>query len=285
MSKTTQRGSAWSVKLAISIYKVFGYKAIYYLLYPITFFYYLFLRDVKKSLKIYYKHLDIDFTNKIYYEHLRMFSIAFIDRFATKIDKTSYIYEYDDYPELLRLFNNGLILIQSHFGGWAGSSNISESSNKIHIVMQESMLETIKTVEDSIESKMKTSIIDLNQGTIVTSVQIANALMQNEVVAIMGDRALNPQSTVSMEFLGEVANFNKNPFQIAYKMDKPIVLFFVVFISMRKYKIKFIQINMNKSLNQDDAINQAVSIYVNEYESIVKQYPHQWFNLYDFWSK
>ncbi|XQC05512.1 hypothetical protein ACOAJ8_11270 [Arcobacter cryaerophilus gv. pseudocryaerophilus] len=61
---TIQRGSGWSIKLVFTLYKFFGYKFTYYLMYPVTFFYFIFASNVYKSLKIYYEKLNIPFTKK-----------------------------------------------------------------------------------------------------------------------------------------------------------------------------------------------------------------------------
>ncbi|RXI36542.1 lipid A biosynthesis acyltransferase, partial [Arcobacter cloacae] len=111
-----------------------------------------------------------------------------------------------------------------HFGGWAASTNASHVNNKLNIVMQEVLLEGIKKIEDSLPVKESINIIDLNKGTIRVSVEIANALMNNEIVAIMGDRASNKKAEIEIDFFKRKANFNKNPFAIAYKTDKTILI-------------------------------------------------------------
>ena len=58
MNTTKQRGSGWSISLVFNLYKIFGYKFIYYLMYPVTFFYFIFATNVRDALKIYYKHLS-----------------------------------------------------------------------------------------------------------------------------------------------------------------------------------------------------------------------------------
>ena len=78
---TIQRGSGWSIKLVFTLYKFFGYKFTYYLMYPVTFFYFIFANNVYKSLKIYYEKLNIPFTKKIYYNHLFFFFMCMVDRF------------------------------------------------------------------------------------------------------------------------------------------------------------------------------------------------------------
>lgn len=283
MNQTKQRGSGWSIKLVFNLYRLFGYKFIYYLMYPVTLFYFFVSANVKSSLKIYYKHLGIPFTNSLYYEHLRIFAVTMVDRFITKVDPQSYEFIYDDSETPLEIFKNATILVQSHFGGWASSSNVSRTSNTINIVMQEALMDSIKSIEESLEIKSNISIIDLNKGPIAVSIAIANALMEDEVVGMMGDRASNDKANMRIEFLGASAKFNKNPFQIAYKMDKPILIYFVLYIGMQKYKIEYVQITMNQNRTESEALNEALSLYVEKYEDVIKRYPNQWLNFFDFW--
>ena len=246
MNQTKQRGSGWSIKLVFNLYRLFGYKFIYYLMYPVTLFYFFVSSNVKSSLKIYYKHLGIPFTNSLYYEHLRIFAVMMVDRFITKVDPQSYEIVYDDSETPLKMFKSATILVQSHFGGWASSSNISRTKNTINIVMQEALMDSIKSIEESLGIKSNISIIDLNQGPIAVTIAIANALMEDEVVGMMGDRASSDKANIKTEFLGSSAHFNKNPFQIAYKMNTPILIYFALYIGMQKYKIEHIQITMNQ---------------------------------------
>ena len=284
-NKTKQRGSTWSIKLAFNLYKLFGYKTIYYIMYPVTFFYFLFASNVKDALKIYYNHLDITMTNKIYFEHLRVFAICMVDRFISKADASSYSFNFDDEETPLNILNNGAILLFSHFGGWAASANSTNVDNKINIVMQETMMNGIKEIENSIDEVPNTHIIDLSSGTLQVSIEIANALIKNEVVAIMADRASNDKAQLAMSFLGEDANFNKNPFQIAYKTEKPILVYFIILQGMQEYKIEWIRIDMDRSLNEQDAIKIGLKTYISKYEEIIKIYPNQWLNFYNFWKK
>ncbi len=285
MENGKQRGSAWSIQLALFLYKLFGYKFLYTLLYPITFFYFLVAKNAKEPLKIYYKNLGIEFNNKIYYEHLRIFAVCMVDRFASKINPENYTFEYENIEIPVKTLESGTVLVYSHFGGWAASSSGVHVKNKIHIVMREAMLDGMREVENALGLKSQLNIIDLNQGTIAVSVQIANALMNEEVVTIMADRASNAKAEMEVLFLNKKARFNKNPFQIAYKTDKPIVAYFIIFTGIQHYKVEYIIIDMDRSKAEDEAVREALIQYVKKFEEIIKQYPNQWFNFYDFWEK
>lgn len=254
-------------------------------MYPVTFFYFIFAKNVKKSLKIYYEHIGEEFNSKVYFEHLRIFAITMVDRFITKVDADSYTYMYDDPDTPLKVFSKSTILLQSHFGGWASSSSVSRTQNKIHIVMKEALMDSIKSIEDSLEIKTNVSIIDLNSGPLSVSIQIANALMNDEIVAMMGDRASNKNALIKAKFFGEEAYFNKNPFQIAYKMDKPIMVYFVIYLKMKKYKFEYMKIELDQNKDEEEAIKEALSSYIKMYEGMIKRYPNQWLNFYDFWEK
>jgi len=285
MNSVKQRGSGWSIKLAFNLYKILGYRFVYCLMYPVTFFYFLFASNVRDALKIYYQYLDIKFTNKIYYEHLRIFAICMVDRFISKVDIQNYTFKCDDEITPARILNDGAILLFSHFGGWAASVNSANVKNKINIVMKETMIGGIKDIENSIQGTSNTHIIDLSSGTLSVSIQIANALINNEVVAIMGDRAANRKAEIEIEFLGKTAKFNKNPFQIAYKTSKPILVYFIILTGVQEYKTKWIRIDMDRTIKEEEAIIKALTTYTKKYEEIIRIYPNQWLNFYNFWEK
>lgn len=284
--KTKQRGSGWSIKLVFNLYKSFGYNFIYYLMYPVTFFYFIFASNVKKALEKYYSNINKPFNNKIYFNHLRVFAICMVDRFISKVAPNSYTFIYENRDEFYQTLEEGSILLLSHYGGWASASNLSKVKNKINIVMKEVLLKEIKEIEDSItENKKHIEIIDLNEGGVTTSVKIANALIANEVVAMMADRPNDKKYIKELEFFSKNAGFNKNPFQFAYKINRPVLIFFVINCGKQIYKVKHQKILMDKSLKEDESIQKAMEAYIRFLEDILKENPEQWFNFYNFWGE
>lgn len=285
MKQTQQRGSAWSIRLAMRLYKLFGYRVVYYAMYPTAFFYFLVASNVKEALRDYYENIGIPFNNRVYFEHLRVFAICLVDRFVSKLDPQSYRFEYENIEIPKKILSSGSILIYSHFGGWAASSSGVHVTNTINLVMQEAMIDGIKRIEDAMEIESQLNIIDVNRGAIHVSIEIANALMNDEVVAIMADRASNRKAEIEIPFFNKTAYFNKNPFQIAYKVDKPILAYFIILTGIQTYKVDYITIEMDRSKKEDEAIREALLIYIKKFEKVIQDYPNQWFNLYKFWEK
>ncbi|MFP4486565.1 MAG: lipid A biosynthesis acyltransferase [Campylobacterales bacterium] len=281
-----QRGSGWSIKIAYFIYKLFGYRVLFYLLYPIAGFYYLLSPKLKVILKNYYSNIGLEFSELRYFEHLRHFAICMTDRFLSIIEPKTYSFDIEDSEFFHKELEKGVVLLMSHFGGWAVAPNCF-LGGKVNAVMNEQMIESIKSIEDSLvkkrEEKQKTNIIDLSEGTISVAIKTANALSNKEIVAMMGDRVGASKSSVVLKFFGKDAEFNRNPFDIAYKCKKDLVVSFIVFKSIRHYEYIYRFISFDHNRDIDEAVREAMEIYIKMYEDILREYPYQWFNLYNFW--
>lgn len=281
-----QRGSGWSIKLVFNLYKLFGYKFVYYFMYPISFFYFIFAHNVRKSLKDYYNTLGLTFNNFVYFTHLRVFAVCMVDRFISKCDPSAYNFIYEEKEKLQKDLNKKTVLLFSHFGGWAASSNDPISDNTVNIVMKEITLDSIKSIEDSIEKKVSnTKVIDQSMGQIPVSIEIANAISNDEIIAIMSDRPTSEKYKYKIKFFNKDAYFNQNPFKIAFRTKTPIVAYFVIHKGIQEYSVKTVKINLDFNLNEKEAIHLAIKQYVELFEDILKEYPNQWFNFYNFWEK
>lgn len=256
-------------------------------MYPVTFFYFIFATNVKVALKDYYKHINKPFNNLIYFHHLRYFAICMCDRFVSKITPHSYTFNYDNHEYIHQLLKNGGIVAMSHFGGWATAGNCFKEY-PLSIVMQEILLKEIKEIEDKIskeEEKSNVKIIDISKDSIKAAIEIANALMENESVAMMADRSTIQKHNKEIEFFDTKANFNKNPFEIAYKTQKPLIVIFVIYQNLQTYKLEFLEINMEKNKIQEQEVQKAMQAYVKKFEATISEHPEQWFNFYNFWEE
>ncbi len=283
-----QRVGGPIVKTLYTFYKIFGYKSVYYSLYFVVLYYFLFASNVRKALKKYYLKLGIKFTNKIFFKHLFNYALTTSDRFISKANPEDYTFLYKDRKVLLEDVKNGALIVSNHFGGWATASNYFNVENvKINVVMNEAMIKNAKEFEELLNKKNQdcVKIIDISKGSLATSIAIGNALLENESVAFMGDRALNEKYEYCLDFFNEKAYFNKNPFLIAYKTNKPIIALFVILKNTREYELLYKRIQLDKTKKEDVAIDIAMKQYVKALTNILKEYPLQWFNFYDFWEK
>jgi predicted LPLAT superfamily acyltransferase len=68
-------------------------------------------------------------------------------------------------------------------------------------------------------------------------------------------------------------------------MEKPILVYFVILVGIRRYRVEYLKIEMDRSKDEEEAILEALHSYVALYEKIIRAHPSQWFNFYDFWEK
>jgi len=277
-----QYGNALGHKIIIGIYTLLGYRFVAFILNFVALYYVLFTPSVKESLKSYYEHLGIKLTHRVYFNHIKLFALSIFDRFISRIKPEELSFVRENREDFMALKDGGIVLL-SHIGGWATAAHsLKAEIPPMHIVMRESTKEDINKVEKDYkrENESGVKIIDLNQGPIAANIQIANALMNKEVVAMMADRVVDASKTIEVEFLGSKVKINKNPFDIAFRFKKVLVATFVINVAVKEYKLIFEKIEIeNKSL---DEIAQE---YMNILTNIIKIYPNQWYNFYDFFNQ
>jgi len=269
-----QRGNALGHNIILFMYKVLGYRFVAFFLNFVALYYVLFTPNVKRSLKSYYQHQGIELTNKTYFNHIKIFALSIFDRFVSRIKQDELSFERFNVEVIDELQDGGVVLL-SHVGSWATATNILVNKfPMMNIVMRENTKEDINKVEES--SKRANAelikIIDLNKGAIAANIQIANALMAKELVALMADRVVDVKQSIEVEFFGSLVKINKNPFDIALRLKKPLAAIFVMNAELKKYNISLHIIN-------EDTIQKMAQNYATLLEETMKKYPNQWYNL------
>ncbi len=276
-----QYGNALGHKIILAIYKVLGYRFVSFILNFVALYYVVFTPFVKRSLESYYEHLGLKLNYVAYFKHIKLFSLSIFDRFISRIKPDELSFERENREAFMSLQDGGIVLL-SHIGGWATAGHSMRANiPPMNIVMYEATKDEISELEKSKQRQNETNvkIIDLNKGAIAANIQIANALMNKEVVAMMADRVTDPRKVISVEFLGSQVQINKNPFDIAYRFKKPLVATFVVLTREKHYKLIFENIVIGEK-----SLEEIAQEYVNILTKIIKIYPNQWYNFYDFFN-
>ncbi|MBR6332826.1 MAG: lysophospholipid acyltransferase family protein, partial [Bacteroidales bacterium] len=109
-----------------------------------------------------------------------------------------------------------------------------------------------------------------------------SALENGESVSIPADRVVHNQKTVTCNFLGAPAKLPLGPFMMAAQRDVAVLSIQVMKESAKQYHIYIEQLKSESASVRDKAVDLAQQ-YANHVESVVRKYPYQWFNYYDFW--
>ncbi len=272
-----QRGNQLGYQILILMYRFLGYDFLRFFLVFVVLYYYFTALDIKKITKKYYSNIGLTYSKILYFRHLYAFAISLLDRFASSIDGGSLNEEFVN-SKSFEDNKKGSILIVSHFGSWGVAPNLFNYERPFTIVMKEAYKKDIKNIESRIEKDKNntTSVIDLNEGFAALA-KIAKVISDNEILGMMVDRIYDANSVVRAQFYGKQVKLNKNPFELAVKMDIPLYTLFVLGNKKAGFKSIF------SDRLDGQTVEEFATSYAKNLENITKAYPHLWFNFYDFW--
>ena len=114
--------------------------------------------------------------------------------------------------------------------------------------------------------------------------KIIQALNQNEIVCIHADRFLPDNKTITCNFFDRPAKFPEGPFLIALKLKVPITYGYAFKESSTHYHFFSTDIKYFYS-KKGDTVQSISNDFAFSLQEMVKKYPEQWFNYYDFWKQ
>jgi len=225
---------------------------------------------------------------KTYQNHF-LFGQVILDRFAVFAGrKNAFEVEIIGAEHYERLVNGekGFIIAGSHVGNFEIGGYLLHSEKKCINAL-------IYAGETAEVQKNRSKILNNNNINLVPVLNdmshffaVSAALQNGEIVSMPCDRNHGSTKSVECDFLRGKADFPIGAFALAASFDVEVLAVFVIKISAKKYKI-FVQpcwgVPLRSPSNKKEKIENLVFSYVKELENIVKQYPEQWFNFYEFW--
>ena len=113
---------------------------------------------------------------------------------------------------------------------------------------------------------------------------INSVLQKGEIASMPCDRIHGSAKAVECDFIQGKADFPLGAFLLAASFDVEVLAIFVIKISTKKYTVFFRLICDEAAINRKRRAENLAKSYARELESIVKQFPEQWFNFYEFWN-
>ena len=282
------RGGRFGYQFFVYTIRLLGLRCAYFFLAFIVIYFIPFAPKATKAIWKYNRQkrgLGVLKSIKELYCHYYVFGQTLIDRVAMKGGlQDRYHYEFGNYDRFLEILNGGegVVMIGAHIGCWeAGAGFFGTYGKKINIVMLDAEHQQIKDVlEANAANEKNYNVIPLNQNIIDAMLQIKVALNNGEYICFNGDRYMEKEHVASVDFMGSEALFPLGLFKIAVKCRVPVVFYY----SMREpdctYRFLFEEAVIEGKVTPEKLLGQ----YVKSLEKIVRKYPRQWFNFYDFWN-
>lgn len=280
------KGTVLGYKIFIFFIKNLGVGAAYGLLYFVAFYYFLFAR--KSTLSIYYylhKRLNYSKAKSIsnIYKSYYIFGKTIIDKAAIASGlKKQFTYEFDGVEKITDLLEQkqGGILISAHVGNFEIAEFFFEeidTRSQISLVTTDAEHRKIKEYMEKVTMHSIIKFI-LVQEDLSHIFEINNALTNGELVCFTGDRYMKGSKVLSESLLGKEANFPAGPFLLASRLKVPVLFVYVMKETNKHYHLYA----RTAEVNNRDAQG-LLKKYTESVEWILKKYPLQWFNYFDFW--
>ncbi len=199
-----------------------------------------------------------------------------------------YKFKFERYQDFLDILNSnqGVVMIGGHIGNWEiGAPFFGEYGKKINIVMYDAEHQKIKEMLEKNSTGHDYKVIPVNNDNLTHVFQITEALNNHEYVCFQGDRYVNAEKLLTTRFMGRKADFPAGPFLLASRLKVPVVFYFAMREKHRTYHYRFTMAEPVVRTKDKKPEQALLEQYVANFEKILKQYPEQWFNYYDFWKK
>ena len=215
--------------------------------------------------------------------NFRRFSQIIIDRFYMYAGG-KFEFEIDNYNLYQQLAGAepGFLILSAHVGNYEAAGYTLVATKKRYNALvfageAESVMQNRQKMFDETNIRMILVKEDMSHVFLLN-----DALCNGESVSIPSDRVVSGQKTVSCDLFGAPANFPLGPFAIAAQRDLAVLSIQVMKASVKKYHIFIEQLKNQGNTIREKAVDLAQQ-YAAHIESVVRKYPEQWFNYYEFW--
>ncbi|MDR2511066.1 MAG: lipid A biosynthesis (KDO)2-(lauroyl)-lipid IVA acyltransferase [Bacteroidales bacterium] len=284
-------GGTLGQRLLIFFFRWWNLRLGYAIMAVVVLFYMLFAR--KGYLAIYhYFRQQHGFSKwksfrKTYRNHF-LFGQVILDRFAVFSGRRGdFEVEIVGNEHFQRLCNGekGFVIVGSHVGNFEIAGYLlGQDKKRINALIFGGETATVQQNRSKILGNNNINLIPVSAD--MSHLFAANAALQNgEIVSMPADRVFGSAKSVECDFLRGKADFPVGAFALAASFEVEVLAIFCMKVSAKKYKID-VRLLDTRHKTQDTRREQIVNLaksYVAELEDIVKQYPEQWFNFYEFW--
>ncbi|MBI6118796.1 LpxL/LpxP family acyltransferase [Salegentibacter maritimus] len=285
--KGQSRGSVLGLKIYVFIIKTFGLYASYFVLLFVALYFVFFAFNATQSVYfLFRKHLGYSKIGAVFniYKSYFTFGRIQLDRVAIASGlKHKYTFEFDGIQHIQNLLNQkrGGILLTAHIGNFNLAKHFFDKKhdhNIINLVVTDLEHEEIKNYLESVTGKSTIKLIVL-QDDLSHIFKMNQALKNNELLVFAADRYTPKAKTYTEYFMGQAVQFPQGPFKLAARNNIPVL--FVHIMREQNFHYHFYARPYNPEKN--DAKN-LLKAYIENLEIMVKKYPHQWYNYYDYWN-
>lgn len=220
------------------------------------------------------------------YVNLVLFSQVVIDRFALFAGKRMklHVENYDLFKDLASK-EPGFVMLSAHVGCYemAGYELVSDHK-PFNALVFAGEKESVMKGREKLFKHSRIHMIPVKKD-MSHLFEIDRALADGEIMSIPADRFLGSRKTVTVNLLGTEAQLPSGPFSVAAMRGLDVIAVNMMKTSVTGYTAYVAALSYDKDAPRKQQIQQLANGYAHELDCVLKKYPEQWYNYFDFWKE
>ena len=269
----------------IRLFRVFPLGVLYGCMALVIPFYMLFAKGFRASDNFYRKRMGYGPVKSFFHVYANEFEFGkvVLDRFAAFAGK-----KFDMNVPRMDLFQElcageeGFIQLSSHVGNYEMVGYSLVSPKRINALVFGGETATVMQNRALLFGETNVRMVPVSED-LSHIFTLNNALADGEIASVPGDRVFGSHKTVRSRFFGDSATFPTGPFVLAVQRNVPILLVFVMKEGRRKYQVLLERLPEPEGDSKQARVQSLVDAYAAALEAVVRRYPDQWYNFFDFW--
>ena len=282
-------GQPWMQRSLIAMFRVLPLWLLYGFMALVVPFYMLFSRKGYQAMYRFFRD-RMGYGRwksfwSVYANHFR-FGQIILDRFGVYAGKKyQFVTEGQELMDELETHPEGFLLLSSHVGNYeiAGYS-LKPKNKRFNALVYAGETATVMENRQRILSQNNMSMIPVKED--LSHLFALNAALDNgEMVSMPADRIFGSQKSAECQFFGAKANFPLGAFAMAVQKNVPVLAVFVMKEGMKRYHAYVQEVQCDPQVSKREQMAQLAQSFAQRLEAIVRRYPTQWFNYFDFWAQ
>ena len=302
-SRAAERGSRWGLRFTVACYRIFGRPLSLVLVHGIVAYFFLTGREQRRASLAYLRRVAsapggaaaLGRTPGLWssFLHFRAFGLSIFDRlelwFGTRGALQFEVVGREQYDRLLTP-TRGAIVVGSHLGSFDALRALAERDGRVvNVLMYTRHAPLINGVFQELSPEATLRVIQVEQETMGTVLQIRSCIERGELVAMLGDRVepADRGRSLRVSLLGGGIEIPTAPYLLAALLDCP--LFFMVALRRGRGRYRVIAEVLAEAASaaggeRDKRVRELAAAYASRLEHHLLRAPWQWFNFYDLWA-
>lgn len=281
------RGTVLGLKIYVFFIRTFGLYFSYFVLIFVAAYFIIFsFSSTRSTYYLFRKRLNyspLSAALNVYGSYFTFGKIQ-LDRIAIASGlRHKYTFEFDGIEHIKEVLQQkkGGILLTAHIGNFNLARHFFDNEHNpavVNLVMTDFEHRQIKNYLESVTGKstLKTIVLRDDLSHIF---KMKEALQRNELLVFAADRYMKGSKTFTHNFLGKEVQFPQGPFKLAVRNSIPVL--FVNIMREKNFHYHFYARPGGVGLKTG---KELLKLYLENLEIMVRKYPHQWYNYYDFWN-